>query len=59
MTIEKIAKKIKDAGGNLYLVGGAIRNQIIDRPIKDQDYCVTGLTGDTFKKLFPKAIENF
>lgn len=55
MTIEKIAKKIKDAGGNLYLVGGAIRNQIIDRPIKDQDYCVTGLTGDTFKKLFPEA----
>ncbi len=55
MTIEEIADKIKCAGGNLYLVGGAIRDQIIGRPNKDQDYCVTGITAEKFKELFPKA----
>lgn len=55
MTIEEIAIKIKNAGGTLYLVGGAIRDKILKRPIKDQDYCVTGITADEFKNLFPEA----
>ena len=55
MTITKIALKIKNAGGNLYLVGGAIRDEIIGRPIKDEDYCVTGLSTDEFKNIFPEA----
>ena len=55
MTIQAIAKKIKNAGGNLYLVGGAVRDQIMKRPIKDEDYCVTGISPEEFKKIFPEA----
>lgn len=55
MTIKKIAKIIKNAGGNLYLVGGAVRDEILNRPIKDEDYCVTGILPEDFIKLFPDA----
>ena len=55
MTIEDIAKKIKEAGGNLYLVGGAVRDEIMNRPIKDEDYCVTGISSEEFINLFPEA----
>lgn len=55
MEIEEIAKIIKKNGGNTYLVGGAVRDAILDKPIKDEDYCVTGLTSEMFLKLFPNA----
>lgn len=51
----KIANIIKDNGGTMYLVGGAIRNKILNIPIEDEDYCVTGISKDQFQKLFPKA----
>lgn len=51
----EIAQKIKQAGGTLYLVGGAIRNHLLNMPITDEDYCVTGLTKEQFQKLFPEA----
>lgn len=52
-----IAKKIQKAGGTLYLVGGAVRDEIINRPITDEDYCITGLTQEQFTNLFPGAIK--
>ncbi len=55
MEIEKIAKIIKQNGGETYLVGGAVRDAILNIPIKDEDYCVTGLTAEKFLKLFPEA----
>lgn len=55
MDIEQIAKIIKQNGGNTYLVGGAVRDAILNKSIKDEDYCVTGLTSDKFKELFPEA----
>lgn len=55
MDIIEIAKKIKNAGGNLYLVGGAIRDEIIGVENHDKDYCITGISKDTFIKLFPEA----
>ena len=55
MTIEEIAKTIKNAGGNLYLVGGAVRDKIMKRQINDEDYCITGITGEEFIQLFPQA----
>lgn len=51
----EIAQKVKQAGGTLYLVGGAIRNHLLNMPITDEDYCVTGLTKEQFQKLFPEA----
>ena len=51
--IKEIAKKIKSKGGNLYLVGGAVRDEIIGIDAHDEDYCVTGLSKEEFISLFP------
>ena len=44
MQVEEIANKIKEKGGRLYLVGGAVRNKFLNLAIHDEDYCVCGLT---------------
>ena len=51
-----IAEKIKEAGGTLYLVGGAVRDAILKRENHDKDYAVEGLTKETFATLFPEAV---
>ena len=53
--IVEIAKKIEMNGGQLYLVGGAVRDELLEIKSEDEDYCVTGLSHDEFIKLFPKA----
>lgn len=55
MDIKIIAKKIFEAGGRLYLVGGAVRDIILGLTPKDYDYSVTGLSEEEFKVLFPEA----
>ena len=55
MEILEIANKIKNAGGRLYLVGGAVRDEIMGKEKHDEDYCVTGLTSKEFLNLFPEA----
>lgn len=55
MEIFKIAEKIKNNGGNLYLVGGAVRDEILGKEIYDEDYCVTGISAKEFEQLFPEA----
>lgn len=52
---EQHAKKIRDAGGRLYLVGGAVRDFLLRREVHDIDFCVTGLTVEKFVDLFPEA----
>lgn len=49
------ALKIKDAGGTLYIVGGAVRRFLMCQSPHDVDFCVCGLTVDTFRELFPEA----
>ncbi len=55
MNILDIANKINNAGGRLYLVGGAVRDEIMGKENHDEDYCVTGLTSEEFLTLFPTA----
>lgn len=55
MEILKIANKIKESGGNLYLVGGAVRDELLGKEVHDEDYCVTGITSKEFEELFPEA----
>lgn len=55
MSILDIANKINDAGGRLYLVGGALRDELMGKEKHDEDYCVTGLSSEEFGKLFPMA----
>ena len=54
--IKEIAKKIQLKGGNLYLVGGAVRDELLGIPKHDEDYSVTGISYDEFKELFTNAI---
>jgi len=56
MNIEDIARIIEQNGGRLYLVGGAVRDSLLNRPIYDEDYCVVGTDKDKFIELFPEAI---
>lgn len=55
MNIQDIANKINSAGGRLYLVGGALRDEIMGKEKHDEDYCVTGLSSEEFMALFPVA----
>lgn len=55
MDIEIIAKKIEQAGGKLYLVGGALRDELLNKEGSDEDYCVIGLSKEEFMELFPQA----
>lgn len=56
MDIEKIAKIIEKNGGRLYLVGGALRDSLLNRFISDADYCVVGISKQKFLDLFPNAM---
>ena len=39
----------------IYLVGGAVRDELLGRPVKDRDYVVFGADEDEFKQKFPRA----
>ena len=51
--IIEIAKKIQNNNGQLYLVGGAVRDELLGIKNSDEDYCVTGLSHEEFEKIFP------
>ena len=56
MDIVQMAKQIEESGGRLYLVGGAVRDRLLQKINKDEDYCIVGLTEEKFLSLFPNAI---
>jgi tRNA nucleotidyltransferase (CCA-adding enzyme) len=39
----------------IYLVGGAVRDELLGRQVKDRDYVVFGANEDDFKQKFPRA----
>lgn len=57
MDILEIANKITEKGGTLYLVGGAVRDELLKREVHDEDYCVQGLDANEFEELFPNAFK--
>lgn len=52
-----IANIIEKNGGRLYLVGGAVRDKLMNKPPHDEDYCVTGISSEKFEKLFPESFK--
>lgn len=46
-------QKIVDAGGEVYIVGGAVRDLLLKREVKDWDF-TTNLIPEEIQKLFPK-----
>ena len=55
MTEFDFAKKIREAGGTAYLVGGAVRDKFRGVEAHDKDYCVTGVEEKIFAEIFPNA----
>lgn len=56
-----IASTIKEAGFRSYLVGGAVRDQLLGLPAKDYDLCTDALPEDIikmFKKVIPTGIKH-
>ena len=56
-TLCQVATKVNNHGGRLYLVGGAVRDQLLQVTIKDRDYCVTGISERGLVTLFPEALK--
>ncbi|MDC7231797.1 MAG: HD domain-containing protein [Spirochaetales bacterium] len=57
----KIASVIRDAGFRSYLVGGAVRDQLLGLPAKDYDLCTDALPEDIigmFRKVIPTGIKH-
>ena len=53
---QKIIARIKSEGGTVYLVGGKIRDSYLYIDNNDIDFCVTGITPDKFREIFPDAL---
>ena len=49
--------KIKNIGGKVYLVGGAVRDKFRGVTAHDKDYCIVGVTEADFKAALPKAFK--
>lgn len=52
-TIRKIARTFNQHGFEIYLVGGAVRDTLLKREVKDWDFA-TNASPKQMKKLFPK-----
>lgn len=55
--VEQILKKMADAGFKIYVVGGAVRDLLLEKPIKDWDF-TTKATPEQILKVFPDAFYN-
>jgi len=51
--IKKLMQKFIAAKAEIYVVGGAVRDSLMKRKVKDWDF-TTNLTPEEMKKLFPK-----
>lgn len=51
--IKDLMQKIENAGGEIYLVGGAVRDLLLNREVKDWDF-TTNLEPEKILKIFPK-----
>ena len=51
--VTSVMKKFADSGVEIYVVGGAVRDLMLDKSVKDWDFA-TNITPDEMKVLFPK-----
>lgn len=55
MELNELIDVLKANNAKLYLVGGAVRDFMLNIKPKDFDYCITGLSQESFESLFPTA----
>ncbi len=55
MTEQEFFHKVQRIGGQAYLVGGAVRAQVLAFPSQDRDYLVCGVEGELFHRAFPES----
>lgn len=48
LTLMKFANDIEQLGGKMWLVGGAIRDEILNKKISDRDFLITGINVSDF-----------
>lgn len=53
--VRKLAARFRDAGHELYVVGGAVRDAILRRPVTDYDFA-TSATPEEVQRLFRRTI---
>ncbi|WP_318508586.1 CCA tRNA nucleotidyltransferase [Bacillus sp. T3] len=51
-----LLKKIEDAGFEVFFVGGAVRDCLLDRPISDVDIA-SSATPEEIKRIFPNTVD--
>jgi len=51
--VKKVMQKVIDNGGEIYVVGGAVRDWILKKEVSDWDFA-TNLTPEKMKEIFPK-----
>ena len=56
-SVESILKTFKDAGFEIFLVGGCVRDLLMERPTKDWDF-TTNATPEEILKLYPDGFYN-
>lgn len=54
-TVKEIIQKINNSGYEAYLVGGAVRDSLLEKNTKDYDIC-TNMPLSCIKELFPKFV---
>ena len=57
MTESTFIDKIKNIGGKVYLVGGAVRDKFRGVAAHDRDYCIVGVTEASFKSALSEAFK--
>lgn len=55
MELNELVDVLKANNAKVYLVGGAVRDFLMNIKPKDFDYCITGLSQESFESLFPTA----
>lgn len=46
---------VREIGGKIYIVGGWVRDKVMNRTPQDKDYTLTGISEALFMKRFPQA----
>jgi len=59
--VRELAARLRDAGHGAWIVGGCLRDLLLDRPVNDWDLATTALPGDVqrvFRRVVPTGLDH-